>query len=274
MKRLFVSFSGGKSSAYMAARLKNEYQHLYEMVFVIANTGQEREETLIFADLCDSYFGLNLVWVEAVTHHGERIGCTHKVVNFSTASRKGEPFEEVIQKYGIPNKAYPHCTRELKLNPMRSYIASLGWDTYLTAVGIRTDEPQRVREDAQQAGIIYPMVNMFPISKPLINDWWENQPFNLALQEHQGNCSWCWKKSLRKHIMLAREAPDIFEFPSRMESLYGLHGNNVDGRKRVFFRGHMSTEQLLHTAAGFREAPLPLFDPDENSGCSESCEAL
>lgn len=274
-QRLFVSVSGGRTSGYMAKRLKDEYSREFEMVFGIANTGQEWEETLLFADRCDKEWGLNLVWLEAVVHHGEKVGTTHREVTFETASRNGEPFEEVIKKYGIPCKAYPHCTRELKLQPIRSYLNSIGWKTgtHLTAVGIRADEPRRIRKDAKKAGIIYPLFDLFPTTKPEINDWWEEQPFNLRLEEHQGNCKWCWKKSTKKLVRIAQESPEVFEFPSRMEEMYGLAGHNVDGTKRVFFRNWMNTKGLLQLA-GMSPTEMRPADADEDGGCSESCEAF
>lgn len=272
-KKLLVSFSGGKTSAFMAKKLKDEYSDIYEMIFVFANTGQEWEETLLFVDRCDREWGLKVVWVEAVVHFGERKGCSHKIVTFETASRKGEPFEEVIKKYGIPNKSYPHCTRELKLNPICSYAHSLEWKDYLTAVGIRIDEPKRVRKDALDAGIIYPLVSLFPTDKPQINDWWEDQPFTLNLQEHQGNCAWCWKKVLSKHMKIAKESPQVYEFPARMESTYGLAGHNIDGTKRTFFREHRSTKDIVLLSQLLTPFESKM-DQDDNSGCSESCEAF
>lgn len=45
----------------------------YNLKFVFANTGEENEETLIFVDKCDKYFGLNLTWVEAQPTFGLRV---------------------------------------------------------------------------------------------------------------------------------------------------------------------------------------------------------
>jgi hypothetical protein len=64
-------------------------------------------------------------------------------VSFDTASRNGEPFEEVIKKYGLPGAGgYMHCTRELKANPIRDYAMSLG--EHQMAIGIRVDEIDRI----------------------------------------------------------------------------------------------------------------------------------
>lgn len=281
--KLVISFSGGKTSAKLAHDMKRKSDK-YDMVFVMANTGKENEETLIFADRCDREFGLDLVWVEAVVHPGEEKACTHKVVTFETASRNGEPFEEVIKKYGIPNAAYLHCTRELKANPIRSYIENgLGWGrgSYRIAVGIRGDEMQRVGNKpefvypfAQRPHLFYEaeFADLFT-TKPMVNDFWEEMPFTLNLEEHEGNCETCFKKSTRKLVRIAQDHPERFEWSARMEKLYGLAGYNEDGNPRVFYRNNMSTGAVLGLAQISKVPPI-LPDPDVSGGCSESCEAF
>ncbi len=276
-RKLFVSFSGGRSSGYMAHKIKTEYcQYFDEVVFGIANTGEETEETLVFADRCNREFNLGLVWIEGIVHHGERKGSTHKIVTFETASRNGEPFEEFIKKYGIPNQAFPACTRELKLNPLRSYLRSIGWEngSYVSAVGIRSDEVNRKHSDAGIAGIVYPMADWFPITKPEINDWWEEQPFNLGIEDYRGNCKWCWKKSTKKLVRIAKETPEVFDFPARMEELYGFYGAGKTDEPRVFFRQHMTTKNLLKLVQISAVPPPNSDEVDGSSGCSESCEAF
>lgn len=269
--KLLVSVSGGRTSTFMAKKLKDDYSDQYEMIFVFSNTGEEWEETLVFMDRCDREFGLGCVWVESVVHAG-REGTTHKIVNFETASRKGEPFEQVIRKYGIPNKAFPHCSRELKFRPITSYAKSIGWKNYLTAIGIRADEPRRIRDDKN---LIYPLFNMFPTDKPTIIDWWSQQRFDLQLKEHQGNCKWCWKKSLKKHILIAKESPEAFAFPLRMEAEHGRTGaGSAEGAPRTFFREFRSAKDIIQISEFLNPSMPAKFDPEEDSGCSESCEAF
>jgi hypothetical protein len=268
--KLLVSFSGGRTSAYMSKLLKTCYADKYELLFVFANTGQEHENTLRFVDQCDKAFGLNLVWVEADVVHGQRKATGFKIVTFETASRAGEPFEQVIRKYGISNRNFPHCTRELKLRPIYAYVDSIGWkrSEYECAVGIRADEPKRIKKE------VYPLVHWHPVDKQDVNDWWNEQPFNLELVERLGNCTWCWKKSDRKHFANIDECPEIYDFPRRMEAMYPHAGPSQTGEAKVFFRLGRSADQLFAarlSAEGFR---VLQEDADADGGCSESCEAF
>lgn len=291
-KRVKGSFSGGESSAYMARRMQLECSDEYEIKFVFANTGQENEQTLEFVRRCDEAWGLNITWVEAVVHPDEDKGSTHRVVTFETASRNGEPFEEVIKKYGIPNPDFQPCNRELKLNAMNSYMRSIGWESgsYYTAIGIRADEQRRVNDKAAQSKILYPLIDFWPTDKQDVNDFWEEQPFRLRLQEHEGNCKTCWKKSDSKLFRLIAERPWIFDFNRRMEEKYGWHGAphygvpQEDGKPRVFFRNYRSTDDLFAQAKAVGVTPyIPIkelrsnaarqFNLDMDAGCSESCEA-
>ena len=140
--KLQVSISGGRTSMYMSHLLKEYCGDQFELLFVFANTGLEHDDTLRFLRDGSEAFGLDVVWVEAVTHPGARKACTHRVVDFDTASRNGEPFEDVIAKYGIPNLKGKYCTRELKLNSIKSYMRSIGWKTASFATLMPQNRPR------------------------------------------------------------------------------------------------------------------------------------
>lgn len=287
-RRLVISFSGGETSAFMTWWLLHNARHtLDDVVVIFANTGQEREETLAFVKRCDDHFGFDTIWVEAAVHHRQRKSSTATTVDHRTASRDGQPFEEVVKKYGIPNAKFPHCTRELKTRPIEAYIRSIGWQpgTYVTAIGIRADEMDRRSAHAKKHGLIYPLISMRPTAKPEINSWWARQPFRLELKSYQGNCAWCWKKTLRKHLTLIDETPEIYDFPERMERQYGHVGPEfaktfAPGYRRTFFRGNMSTDDLRHRFATLDSSFEPADDEaqrfgselDLAGGCGESCE--
>lgn len=273
--KLVVSFSGGETSAMMSYILKNDER--YDCNFVFANTGAEDERTLKFVDECDKKFGLGVVWLEAVVHPEKGVGTTYSVVDYKTASRNAEPFEEVIKKYGVPNNARPICTRELKKTPITKWQKDKGLGSNSIAIGIRADEADRMSINAEKEKIIYPFIKM-GIRKRDVKLFWEKQSFNLGISEHEGNCVWCYKKSDRKLFTLILDKPEIFDFPRRMEKEYGRIAAKQEGLGHKFWRNNRSTDEM------FEQADRTIFDKftepdwlaqgelDLGGGCGESCE--
>lgn len=261
MKNLLVSFSGGETSAFMAQWLNNHYEKFgYEnIVFVFANTGLENEETLEFTQKCDDYFQLGIQWIEADIQHGERKGTGYNRTDFDYASRNGEPFESMIQKYGIPNMSHPHCTRELKERPILAF--SKDWfngEPCDMAIGIRIDEVDRINLSASKQGFIYPLIHskMMPANKPMVNFYWAQMPFRLNLKGYQGNCQACWKKSDPKLFQIAKENIKAFDFPRKMEKKYAKTGfefeNNEASPERVFYRKNRSARDMIKQSKEWR----------------------
>lgn len=286
MKRLAISFSGGETSAFMSYLVLTKYAEQYDQIEIIfMNTSRENEATLIFVDQCDRLLfkplGFSVVWLEAVVYHNERRRCGAKIVNFETASRNGSVYEEVIRKYGIPNKSYPHCNRELKLSPFTSYLKDSGWmpGSYDIAVGIRADEIDRMALNREEKRIVYPLISWEPTRKPQINKWFSNRPFRLNLKGYQGNCKDCWKKSFRKLYTIACETPRHFDFSINMEAKY----SKLRGDERVFFRGNTNAEKVLFdglskigTDFKFAKDDSIIYDEELDAGGScdggETCE--
>lgn len=288
-ERLLVSFSGGRTSAYMTWWLMNEWKERdnWEITVVFANTGKERIETLEFINNCDHIFGFRTVWIEGVVNPDFGKGTSFKIVDFESADRTGGPFENVIAKYGIPNKKYPHCTRELKGVPIKAYARSIGWDDYYTAIGIRSDEFDRMSENKKALKYIYPLIQWNPIVKSHVNSFWSNQPFDLQLKSYEGNCDFCWKKSLRKHLTLISENPFIADWWENQETKYENYTPVTRSEQNTpyrFFRNNLSVAEIKQLALRpFKKAKdeskiityrqLSLDEEmDMPSGCTESCE--
>lgn len=285
--RVSISFSGGKTSAYMTKMLLDyfrQHEPWREIVVTFANTGQEHEKTLEFVDRCDREFGFGVVWLEAVVDPRPGKGIRHKVVTFETASRKGEPFEAYIAKHGIPNRMYKQCNSRLKLEPMESYRRSLGWKkgTYSTAVGIRSDEADRISPlSIVKFDVFYPLVRA-DVTKADVREWCASLPFQLEIPEHYGNCVTCWKKSNRKLLTIAKEIPEAFDFFARMEREHAFSGGQrKDGtarEERRFFRGNRLTGDILRDSLlpfePFSDEHFIPFDDELDVGgaCGDSCE--
>jgi hypothetical protein len=275
--RLLISFSGGRTSAYMTWWLLNEWKDIgkWDVVIVFANTGKEKEETLQFIESCSSYWGINIVWVEA-KHRDERgipfskkgWKVSHKIVNYLTASRNGEPFEEMISVLGIPNQEAPFCSDQLKKAAIESYLRSIGWgNDYYKAIGIRYDELQRINlSRAKKRKIIYPFATINKKDQSDVNLFWSKQDFDLGLKSYEGNCDFCWKKSIRKLMTLAKENQHLTGWWGSMEHKYEMYvgENRKDNPNRKppfrFFRENLSIGDII------RKSELP-FEPAHDDNC-------
>jgi hypothetical protein len=294
-KKLSISFSGGRTSAFMTKWCLDNLSDKYEMIVTFANTGKEREETFEFIQECDRRWNFNVVWLEAIINPISGKGTRAKVVNFNMAKRNGEPFESMIAKYGIPHVGRPYCTRELKAYTMRSYLSSIGWKKdYETAVGIRVDEFDRISESAKKERLIYPLISKIPTTKEDINRFWSKQDFDLKLKSYEGNCDLCFKKSFRKLMTIVKENPEFTGWWKDMEGKYENYipesqsHNNFIIPPIHFFRSNKSMLDVINMSKNkfelakdeskifseYKQGNLWGVELDISNGCSESCEVF
>lgn len=274
---LVVSFSGGLTSGFMCSYLQANWSHKYDLHFLFANTGREHEATLKFVDACDLYFGLNVVWVEAVIDPRHGVGPRHRIVDYKSADRTGRPFRDFIAKEGIPNTSRAHCTDRLKTQVIRSWMRDRGWikARVKTAIGMRADEPTRCVPDspvAKRYNLVYPLAHWDPVDKQDVNDFWDEMPFTLEIPPRYGNCMTCFKKSDNKLFQIAHEHPEWFTWNIDMEQYQ--HVKADEGDRHTWWRGKRDTAQLLR-AAGASDLEilkrLNVHDPDGGDGCGSSC---
>ena len=243
-KLLVCTFSGGRTSAFMGLFLKNypKYNE-YDKLYIFANTGKEKQQTLDFINKCDLEWNLNVVWVEAKVTNEERVGITFEIVNYNTASTTGKPFEAMLNKYPMPNNFASNCTRELKQRPIDKYVKSLDYKEVYTAMGIRADESHRRSNFATEQNIIYPLMDDIKVDNLFIRDWWNNNYFDLDLKDYEGNCDLCFKKSVRKRLTLIKENPSIADWWIKMEEKY-----SDEKIPRFDLRSNYSIEELVELA--------------------------
>lgn len=220
-----ISFSGGRTSAYMLHQIALANGGIPDRARVVfANTGREMPETLDFVQECSVQWSIPITWVEFRCHDDPRK--RFEVVNHNNASRGGEPFEALIRNKGyLPNQQTRFCTSELKMRPAKEYLLSKDWKKWIAALGIRADEPSRVKREPQKERWQrwYPLADA-GVSKHTVAMFWRAQSFDLRLPNVNGNC-WlgncdgCFLKSEANLAALTRDYPDRAQWWEDMEQL-------------------------------------------------------
>lgn len=255
-----ISFSGGRTSAYMLWRILQAYDgelpHNKRVVF--ANTGKERPETLRFVRQVGAHWDVHITWVEARPKG-------YEIVDYGTASRAGEPFADLIaRKKFAPNALARFCTEELKVKPMHAFAAAIfGGRPYTEAIGLRADEMWRVakmmsRNSEQGRRCVAPLAKA-GVRKADVLAFWREQEFDLDLPPGgAGNCDLCFLKSRRTLERLIAEDPTRADWWIAQEQAVG---------------GRFVTEFLYADLKASAQAQPDLLDADEHDAeCGLLCE--
>lgn len=216
-----VSISGGRSSAMMLY-IMQQNGLLDNAIVCYANTGKESPETLDFIHDCSTQWGIEVVWLEY-----SRYAPFYRRVNYSTASRNGQPYRELIEKKTyLPNPVQRICTAELKIKVIKRFVRSIGikghFDVYL---GLRYDEPERVaRKRAQNSKGKESEVCFMPLYEMRIttkerDEFWANQSFDLQINSLSDNCDLCFLKGKYDLVWAIREKPESVEWWIEMEQI-------------------------------------------------------
>jgi len=247
-----ISFSGGRTSAYMLYRVleANNGQLPDEAVVCFCNTGKEEPATLRFVRDCEQTWGVKIVWLEYQAENPK-----FKVVDFDSAARDGEPFEALIKKRKyLPNAVTRFCTTELKVSAIDRYMKSIGLPEYVTMVGIRADEPRRVAKmRANKDEKITPLATD-GVTEADVWAFWNQNGFDLKLPKVSGasNCDLCFLKGAGIVASLIAEKPERALWWARMES-------EIGGR---FHKDRPTYKQMMT----FEKDQSKLFD-DESISC-------
>jgi 3'-phosphoadenosine 5'-phosphosulfate sulfotransferase (PAPS reductase)/FAD synthetase len=203
----------------MLRRILDASAGSWEPIVIFANTGKEDEKTLAFVDEVGRRWGVAIHWIE------RREGAGYREVTFATASRKGEPFESLIAERGyVPNPGTPYCSTELKFRPARDWMRANGFDDFTAFVGLRADERRRVakiRGRRVEGGIIETPLADDGICEEDVLRFWREQPFDLEIHPHRGNCDLCFKKSGHKIVGFVDQDPAIAEWWAEQERRTG-----------------------------------------------------
>jgi 3'-phosphoadenosine 5'-phosphosulfate sulfotransferase (PAPS reductase)/FAD synthetase len=270
-----ISFSGGRTSAYMLWRVLQSNGGLpSDAVVCFANTGKEDEATLRFVRDCGEKWAVPITWVE---YRDNEQGFA--VVDFATVSRNGEPFEAIIRKRNyLPNPVTRFCTSELKIRTMHRFLRAnwqaLGWDAedleWNQMIGIRADEHRRVSKirarghstETTKETMCMPLADA-GVTLQEIDQFWSAQPFRLELTTDSrgrttgGNCDLCFLKPLAQTLSLVAEKPERALWWAKMEAL--ALASKPSG---AVFRSDRPSYAAIYNQA-IRQSDAFGYDPEE-----------
>jgi 3'-phosphoadenosine 5'-phosphosulfate sulfotransferase (PAPS reductase)/FAD synthetase len=258
-----ISFSGGRTSAYMLWRVLEANGGLpAEAIVCFANTGKEDEATLRFVQDCSEQWNIPITWLEYRADG-------YAVVDYKTASRNGEPFEALIRKRGfLPNPVARFCTVELKVRTIHRYLKANSWTTWDSMLGIRADEQRRLAKIGNQdygkhEEKVAPL-GQAGITKDAVGAFWRAQPFDLGLPNMNGvtmhgNCDLCFLKGGAQVLSLITEKPERAVWWAKMEALALALASKPSGA--VFRSDRPSYASMLQ----FSQEQRDMFDPNEEA---------
>ena len=270
-KNLMVTVSGGRSSAMAARYIQTSEKYKdYEKVYVFANTGQERKETIQFLKDIVNHWDMPLVLVEGVYSEIMGVGVGYKIVDFDTLSMNSEPFEGAIMhknkgEYdGVPNSEAPYCSEALKTIPCKKLCDDIfGVNNYQKVIGMRKEDmPKRITwaEIKEDKTRLFPLLTDFerPIGNIELNEFWDKQPFKLKIHNKFGNCELCWKKSDSNLVDAIRFGNRSIDWWQKMEEKYG----------NTSFRNHKSINDYVKMAQQPFTPEIDFGDDNYNCVCS------
>lgn len=274
-----VSFSGGRTSAYMLRQVLDNNDEQSDLVVTFANTGKEHPATLEFVRECAERWSVPIIWLEFRDNEAG-----FEMVDFASASRQGEPFEALIRKRKyLPNPVTRFCTIDLKIRIIHKYLRSLGLSTEDNPVdmmtGIRADEPRRVvkirhrksTSESKWATMVMPLADA-GVGVQDVTDFWAGQPFDLMLptingRTLEGNCDLCFLKGAKQvYSIIATDRDEPIRkahWWARMESSV-VSGGKFTGDGARFRSDRPSYQQMLD----YSDTQFDLFaDHDEAIAC-------
>lgn len=273
--RAVVSFSGGRTSAYMLRQVLDANEDHADLLVLFANTGKEHPATLAFVQDCADRWGIPITWLE---FRDDDVGFA--VVDFASASRQGEPFEALIRKRSyLPNPVTRFCTIDLKIRIIHKYLRSLGLSTEDEPVdmmtGIRADEPRRVAKirhrkstsESKYATMVMPLADA-GVGVRDVTDFWQAQPFDLMLptingRTLEGNCDLCFLKGAKQVYSIIASDRSKAKWWARMERT-AVASTGITGNGALFRFDRPSYQQMLD----YSDTQFDMFsDHDEAIAC-------
>ena len=271
-----ISFSGGRTSAYMLWRILQAHGGTLpdDVHVTFANTGKESPETLRFVHECGSRWGIPIHWIE---WRDNEPGFT--VVGLNSASRIGEPFDALIdKKQRLPNGGERWCTEYLKVRPIWALMRSLGHGEpgdYAELIGLRFDEGHRVLKGLARAKkdgrlVRDPLADLGVTKRDVRDFWWgegrryetsvQPQGFDLGLPDLWGNCNLCFAMGVAIRRERVRQRPEVAQW-----------WLDAEARTGGTFAFRETVADIVRDAAFHQGTPDLFDDAPSDAECGDMC---
>lgn len=265
-----VSFSGGRTSAYLVHLMEQRRLAGEEVHYVYMDTGAEHPKTYEFIRRVVVEWGIDLHCLRVIPNPELGKASGYEELSIADIGPDLIPWKRMLNKYGHPYVGGAFCTDRMKTVPFTKYCQErFGRGNYHTWLGIRADEHNRLRP---APGFSY-LADISVFEKQDVLDWWEEQPFDLGIQEHLGNCVFCIKKSMQKVALATMDEPELAaQFVDILEK------EILTGREPVMYRGNNTLKSLIalfsDTSRDELASRMTSMRQYDTGSCSESCEAF
>ncbi|PHM52525.1 phosphoadenosine phosphosulfate reductase domain-containing protein [Xenorhabdus sp. KK7.4] len=238
-----VSFSGGRTSAYLVYLMEQRRKQGEDVRYVFMDTGAEHPKTYEFIRDLVQHWKIDLVCLRVVINPELGKGNSYEILGLYEITNDLKPWKAMLKKYGTPYVGGEFCTDRMKLGPFKKYCDEhIGKKAYHTWIGIRADEPKRIKRKERTSYL----ADISDIDKFDIIDWWSRQPFDLQIPEHLGNCCFCIKKSIQKIALAAKDEPELArQFLDILASNEVRKMENRNGTDLVMYRGKNSFDGII-----------------------------
>ena len=287
-----VHFSGGRTSGFMVWLFEQRRKaEGIDVKYIFCDTGAEHPKTYEFIREIVKRWKINLTCLRADVIMDKGVGVTYKVIGLGECKQDLIPFHDICKKYGTPNINVPLCSQRLKSIPAIKYCNDkYGKKNYLEWLGMRIDEPKRIKNTEDQLDMfqkrkklperlqrIRYLAEISDFTKEDVIDWWGDQNFDLEIDEHLGNCVFCYKKSTKKVALATKDEPEMAKKFIEMVNMddIAMRPTQKD-HPEIMYRGHHSLDSIIKTYNDTdsvkNKQNIYKSKSFDTGSCSESCE--
>lgn len=138
-----VSFSGGRTSAYLVHLMEQRRIAGDHVRYIFMDTGAEHPETYKFIRNVVSVWGIDLTCLRVSVNPELGKPNSYKIISIDDIGPDLQPWIDITKKYGTPYFGGAFCTRTMKIEVCERYCKD-NFDDWQSWLGMRVDEQKRI----------------------------------------------------------------------------------------------------------------------------------